>query len=225
MNETDLVARAARLWWPNLPTLLVGSVLVAAAWSLIRSLTAVSPWLPVVGIGLVVLPLLAGLLDTCATLLGDEHAGVQRWLRRLPATVWRTWRVTVPVVVVALLASVAGSTWQHAGQLWMLGCWAVCSAVLAGLALVAVIALPYSVQSGADAREVWLVSAYLATRAPLPVLGIAAACGLTAWASGHLSFAVLLLVPAPVALVWAAGAIEVTRRGRTRLASRADATV
>jgi hypothetical protein len=225
MSDQDLVAKAARLWWPNLPALLIGSVLVAAAWSLVRGLSEAGGWVPVVGIGLVVLPLLAGLLDTCLTLLDDEHAGIRRLARRLPVTVWRTWRVTAPMILVALLAVAAGSAWHSAGQLWILGSWAVCSAVLAGLACVGLVALPYSVRSGAEVRDVWLVSAYLATRNPLPVLGIAAACGLTVWVSAYLSFALLLLVPAPLALVWAAGAAEVSRRGRERLASRADATV
>jgi hypothetical protein len=95
--------------------------------------------------------------------------------------------------------------------------WAVCWGALAGLTLVATMALPYSLRSGDTWREVWLVGVYLASRSPLIVLGILAACGLVVWAAAHLSFALLLLLPAPLALVWAAGAAEATRRGRHRL--------
>jgi hypothetical protein len=93
------------------------------------------------------------------------------------------------------------------------------------MVLVGVIALPYSLRSGVGWRDVWLVSAYLATRNPLAVLGIVAACTLAVWAAAFLSFAMLLLLPAPLALAWSAGASEACRRGRARLALRVGTSV
>lgn len=230
-DDTDLVGKAAGLWWPNLPALLLGSVLVAAAWALVRYASTIGGsqstqggTVSIVGIGLVVLPLTAALVDVCTVLIGDEHAGVRRLVRRLPVTTRRAWRVSLPVTAVALLTTAAGAAWQQAGQIWMLASWAVCSAALAVLVLVGVIALPYSLRSGVGWREVWLVSAFLATRHPLAVLGVLAACALAVWVAAHLSFAMLLLLPAPLALVWAAGASETCRRGRARLALRTGAS-
>lgn len=94
----------------------------------------------------------------------------------------------------------------------------MCTAVLLGLVVVGVIALPYALSSHADWKEAWLVGAFLATRHPVLVLGVLSACGVTVWVAAHLSFALLILLPAPLALVWAAAASEAGRRGRARLA-------
>ncbi len=231
-HEADLVRKAAGLWWPNLPALLLGSVLVAGAWAVVRYLAMIGgsqsthgSAISVLGIGLVVLPLIGALIDTCTVLLGDEHAGVRRLVRRFPITTWRAWRVSLPVTAVALLTTAADVAWQQAGQVWMLASWAVCSAALAGAVLVGVIALPYSLRPGVGWRDVWLVSAYLASRNPLAVLGIVAACTLAVWAAAYLSFAMLLLLPAPLALAWSAGASQASRRGRARLALRVGTSV
>ena len=95
----------------------------------------------------------------------------------------------------------------------------ICTAVLLGLVFVGVIALPYALRSRATGREVWLVGAFLATRHP--VLGARVSCrpaAASVWAAAHLSFALLILLPAPLALVWAAAASEASVRGRVRLA-------
>ena len=81
-----------------------------------------------------------------------------------------------------------------------------------------VIALPYALRSHAPWKETWLVGAYLATRHPVLALGVLSACGVTVWAAAHLSFALLVLLPAPLALIWAAAGSEACLRGRARLA-------
>ena len=216
-GRSDL-ARAAREWWPNLPMLLVGSVAVAAGWAVLRSVAAGSGWVALLGIGLLVIPLLAGLLDGCLRLLDDQHVGVVQLVRGLPGVVRRSWRVTGPVTVVALLADAAAVAWLRGGQSWMLVSLGICTAVLLGLVFVGVIALPYALRSHVSWREVWLVGAFLATRHPVLALGVLSACGVAVWAAAHLSFALLILLPAPLALVWAAAASEASVRGRVRLA-------
>jgi protein-S-isoprenylcysteine O-methyltransferase Ste14 len=216
----DLVRRAAREWWPNLPMLLVGSIAVAAGWAMLRSVAAGSGWVALLGIGVLVVPVLAGLLDGCLRLLDDQHVGALQLLRGLPAVVVRSWRVTGPVTLVALLTDAAAVAWQRGGQPWMLVSLGICTAVLLGLVLVGVIALPYALSSRAGGRETWLVGAYLATRHPVLAVGVLSACGVAVWAAAHLSFALLILLPAPLALIWAAAASEASLRGRVRLAGR-----
>jgi hypothetical protein len=165
-----------------------------------------------------VTPLLAGLLDGCLRLLDDQHVGVLQLVRGLPGAVGRSWRVTAPVTGVALLADAAAVAWQRGGQAWMLVSLGICTAVLLGLVFVGVIALPYALRSHAGWRETWLVGTFLATRQPVLALGVLSACGVTVWVAAHLSFALLILLPAPLALVWAAAASEASLRGHVRLA-------
>ncbi len=215
---SDPLRRAAREWWPNLPMLLVGSIAVAAAWAVLRT-AAGSGWISLLGIGLLVIPLLAVLLDGCLRLLDDQHVGVLQLARGLPGVVRRTWLVTGPATLVALLADAAAVAWQRGGQPWMLVSLGICTAVLAGVVFVGVIALPYALRSHASWKETWLVGAYLASRHPVLALGVLSAAAVTVWAAAHLSFALLLLLPAPLALIWAAAGSEACLRGRARLAS------
>ena len=78
------------------------------------------------------IPLLAGLLDGCLRLLDDQHVGVLQLVRGLPGVVRRTWLVTGPVTLVALLADAAAVAWQRGGQPWMLVSLGICTAVLLG---------------------------------------------------------------------------------------------
>ena len=91
--------RAAREWWPNLPMLLVGSIVVAAGWAVLRSVAG-SGWISLVGLGLLLIPLLAVLLDGAAA-CSTTRVGVLQLVRGLPGVVGRAWRVTGPVTVVA----------------------------------------------------------------------------------------------------------------------------
>ena len=132
--------------------------------------------LSLLGAGLVVVPLFAGLLHSCTQLLADEHVGVLQLARRMPGILTCAWRVTVPITSVALLAGAAGAAWQRGGQPWMLVSLGMCVAVLAVVVVVGVMALPYSLLSNGGGREVWLVGAFLATRHPVLVLGVLSAC-------------------------------------------------
>jgi hypothetical protein len=214
----DLVQRAAREWWPNLPLLLLGSIPVAAGWAALRAVAGGSSWIALLGTGVLVLPLFAALLHSCTRLLAHEHVGVLQLVRRWPHLVVRAWRVTGPLTLVAVLTATAAAAWQQGGQPWMLLSLGICAAVLAGVVVVGVVALPYALRGDTGWTETWLVSAYVASRHPVPVLGVLSACGVAVWASAHLSFALLILVPGPLALIWAAAVSEAILRGRERLA-------
>lgn len=214
----DRLPPVVRTWWVNLPLLLLASIPVAVGWVMLRSIPSTWAWAALLGTGLLVTPLFAGLLSAGARLLDDEHVRVLQLARELPRIVVRSWRVTAPVTLVALLTAAAATAWQQGGRPWMLVSLGMCAAALAAGVFVGVIALPYALRSHANGREAWLVGAYLATRQPVLALGVLSACALTVWAAAHLSFALLVLLPAPLALVWASAGAQACTRGQAQLA-------
>ncbi|SEQ87732.1 hypothetical protein [Microlunatus flavus] len=211
---------ALRTAWSELPVLLLGSVPVAAAWAVLRSLPPGWGWLALLGVGLVVLPALAVLVRGCEVLLEGERVGVADLLLDL-VRCWPTAaRVTVVPTAAALLALIGLHVWRVSHQTWVLASVGACLAVTVATAVVAVVALPYVLRTGEPARRTWLVCSYVATRDLVPVLAVVSALGLGVWGAAHLSFALVLLLPAPLALVWACALATATRRSRARLASR-----
>lgn len=217
---TDASPGALRTVWPNLPVLLLGSVPVAAAWAVLRVLPGNHGWLAVAGIGLVVLPALAALVRGCEILLGEEHFG----LADVAPTLLRGWptalRVTVVPTTAALLTVLALDVWRMTQQAWVLASIGVGLALTAVAALVGIVALPYSLRTGEPPRQVWLVSCYVTSHNLVPVLGVASALGLGVWGASHLSFALVLLLPAPLALIWATAVASATRHSQDLLDSR-----
>jgi len=216
----DSLAHAARLLWPNLPVLLLGSVLVAIGWSVARALSPQLGWGTVLGLGLVVVPAFAALLRGCEVLLTDEHFGVSDLVRTGGRALLPALKVTAGPTLAVLLTLSALRLWQLSGQQWMLVSVVLGAAVsLLGL-YTAVVALPYLVRTGATLRSTWLVSFYIATRNPVPVLAVLSAVALAVWAAAYLSFALIVLLPAPLALVWAAAVTQATERSHATLAAR-----
>ena len=215
--EPDALRRSLRLLWPNLPVLLTGSVLVAAGWVLVRALSNYAGSISILGVGLLVVPLFAALLNAAESLLDDDHVGIPQFVRSLGRSFGRAAKLTALPTGAVLLTLQTMLAWQVSGQAWMLASLGL-SATATVVALYAgVIALPYAVRTGATLREVWLVGIYVATRNPVLVLGVVSAVVLTARAAAYLSFALLLLLPGPLALVWSAAATMAEERSRARL--------
>lgn len=222
-GSADRVREASRLVWPNLPVLLLGSVPVAAGWAVARALPPSLGWLALLGIGLGVVPAFAALLRGCEVLLGGDHFGIADLVRALGRAYRPAVRVSLLPTAALLLALLAAELWRVTGQGWMLASLGAAAAVgLVGL-VAGVVTLPYVLRTRCGWREGWLVGLYLTTRAPVPVLAVLAAAGLVVWGAAHLSFALLLLLPAPLALVWAAAVAVVTDEGRSRLVLRRSA--
>lgn len=213
----DQLRHASRLLWPNLPMLLVGSVVVAVGWSVVRALPSQLGWLAVLGLGLGVLPAFAALLRGCEVLLTDEHFGV----RELGVSLVRDYRPAVMVTVVpmatVLLTVMATELWRVSRQSWMLMSVGLGVSLSVVTIFAGVIALPYIVRTRSGIVDGWRVSLYVASRNPVPVLAVLSALALAAWAAAHLSFALLLLLPAPLALVWATATAVATASSRKRL--------
>ncbi|MET1005961.1 MAG: hypothetical protein ABWX96_10445, partial [Propionibacteriaceae bacterium] len=205
MSTRDHPREALRLLWPNLPLLLLGSVLVSVAWLLVRAVAPGLSLLAVILHGVLTVPTFAALLWSCQVLLTGEHVRVATLfatlVRRYPTTV----RASLPLTAVVLLTFSAFDVWHVSGQAWML--------VSVGLGLSAsvlalyswILALPYAVRTPSQpVKRWWLVGFFTATRNPVPVLGVLSLLGLSVWVVQSASFAFTFLVPALLALVWAA---------------------
>lgn len=211
-----------RTAWANLPVLLLGSVPVAVVWVAVRALPPAFGWLALAGVGLVLLPALAALVHGCTLLLAGEDFGptalVPTLVRTYPAAVG----VTALPTASAVLTLLALHVWRLSHQPWVLASIGAGLAVSVVAGLVAVVAVPYRVATRAPLRETWLVSCFVVTRNLVPVLAVASAVGLAVWAASHLSFALVLLLPAPLALVWASAYSSATRRSQDHLAALAS---
>lgn len=219
-GSTDQLRRAGSQLWPNLPVLLVGSVVAAAAWALVRSLPPQLGWLAVLGAGLLVLPALAGLLRAWETLLADEHFGLADLGLTLTRCFLPTVGVTALPTLAVLLTVLALELWQHSGHTWMLASVGVGVSVSAVTMYAGVIAVPYVLRTGAGLVEGWLVALYVASRNPMPVLAVLSAVALAVWGAAYLSFALVLLLPGPLTMVWAAAVAVATQHSQAQIAGR-----
>lgn len=212
---------AAGALWPNLPVLLCGSLVVAAAWAVVRAPYVHLGSVSALGLGLLVVPAFAALLRGSEVLLREEHFGVESLVRCLP----RVWAPAVKVAALptaaVMLTWAARDLWRLSGQTWMLAS-VTLGAVVSLLALyTGVVALPYVVRTRCRLVEGWLVSFYIATRNPVPVLAVLSAVTLGVGAAAYLSFAMVLLLPGPLALIWAAAVSTAIEHSSTHLAKRA----
>jgi hypothetical protein len=201
----DHPRRALGLLWPNLPLLLTGSLLVSLTWLLVRM---VAPGLSLVAVilhSLLVVPTFVALLVTCQVLLIGEHVRVSDLFRTWGRRYLRSVMATLPVTVAVLLTFAALDVWHLSGQVWML--------VSVGLGLTVsvlalfswVLALPYALGSASGSvKRWWLVGFFAASHNALPVLGVLSLAGLCVWVVQTYSIAFTFLVPALLALVWAA---------------------
>lgn len=221
-DPADHLRHASRLLWPNLPVLLCGSLLVAGTWSLVRALPPQLGWVAVLGIGLVNLPAFAALLHGSEVLLADEHFGVADLFRQLARGFGPAVRVTVLPTLAVLLTLAAVDLWQLTGQTWMLASVGLGMATSLVALYTGVVALPYVVRTRSPLVQGWLVSCFIATRNPVPVIGVLAAVALGVWAAAYLSFALIVLIPGPLALVWAAAVATATERSQAHLAVRSS---
>jgi hypothetical protein len=207
--------KAVTALWPNLPVLLAGSAIVGVGWMITQALPG---WIAVVGFGLLVLPPLAALTDGCRMLIKDEHFGMAALFRSLP----RTYAVTIKIIfipmIMTVLTTLTVGLWQQTGRGWLLPSVVVGCLVCAASIFVAVVAVPYALAGRSTVKHTWLVSAYLASRHPIAVLSTISAVVLLGLVVEHLSFALIILFPGPLAMLWASGLTSAISRGQESLA-------
>lgn len=205
--EAEIIRGALRGVWPSLPALLVASAAICA--------TAVAPIVVAPGINPIavivaalacgpLLPPLAAVTNEMTTPsdVGGGHGTIRTWWLTL-RTQWRFGMTTalVPAVPGALLL-VAVEVWRATGNIAV-----VPSFVASGIVtLLAVLGLTAAIPLGTsrtDLRGVRLWRAAVSTVAVRPTrfVAVASAAGFGVWAATHVSASVLLLVPAPTAIV------------------------
>lgn len=214
----DPVRRAAGLIWPNLPVLILGSVLAVLPLGLARVLAPGPVGTALLG-GLFLLAA-APLLRTAMVLLAGDHRGIGGLLRGLGQDLLTALPIATPPAVAAALTAVAVQLWETERLLWLIGSAAAGGAVTVILGVIMVVALPYRLHSGCSARAAWLIGLYATTRRPVPVIAVLCAAGLLGSALPAVSLALGFLALGPFALLWAAAATAVLDHGRALLDRR-----
>ena len=216
-RDVDPLRHAAALLWPNLPVLLAGSVVVVVAVAVVKVVAPLSGILAITGSGLLVLPALAASVRGAQVMLADEVFGLADLFRTLARGYRPTAGLAAPAVVALCLADVAAGQWIAHRQSWMMVSLGLCLAV-SGIALVlAVIAVPYRLRTRTRSVDCWRVAAYVTSRHPVPVVAVLSVFLLLGWAVDHVSLALMIIVPGPLALLWAVAAGSATTDSRDRL--------
>lgn len=211
VDTKNHVRDAVRAAWPDLPTLLVGSILFCAVAAFI---IAMSPGVNVVSIllsSVLLVPIIGALAQTVQLTVAEGSApSPLRLLRTLPRTWWLTMRECLALAVSSTLVFFAFGVWtQTSDPVWLFSL-AASGTVSALSLLCTIVALPLRLRRpDLSARHLWLISLTVVVRDPVPIIGVVVAGGLGIWAVTSLTASLLLLVPLFLAIIWAA-AIGVT---------------
>lgn len=201
-HESVVMRRAMRGVWPHLPVLLIGSIAVCAG-AAVSALVApgVTP-VSVLAIALLVMPQYTALVAVAGGIILRRDGTFREW----GGSFIRSWRttatVTLPTAAAMALLLVAVHVWQLSGQPWVLvplGTAATVSAIgILGLTA----ALPLAAERpGLRGTALWIAALFLVAKRPLPFIAVACLAGLGIWAATVWTASLLLLLPAPVALV------------------------
>ena len=200
--EAEIIRGALRGVWPSLPALLVASAAICLA--------AVVPIVVAPGINPVAVlvaalacgPLLPALAAVANETTTDGHGTIRTWWTTV-LSYWRFGLTTslVPAVAAALLL-VALEVWRATGSAAV-----VPSFVASGIVtLVAVLGVTAAIPLGTsipDLRglQLWRTAVSIVAVRPARFVAVASAAGFGLWAATEASASVLLLVPAPTAIV------------------------
>lgn len=204
-SENEVLTHTLRGLWPSLPALLAASVALCLAGTLtVLVLPGLSPLSAVLGAALAG-PGGAALLATVGDIASTGQATVRTWWLKL-RTLWGFGvRNSLPVgaVLAAFLGALA--VWQRTSAVWALpslGLSGACT-VLGSLGMPAVLALG-AARPGLRGRLLWICALHLVARSPLRFLAGPSVALLGVWAATAWSASLLLLVPAPAAVVMSA---------------------
>lgn len=223
-RAVDPVRHAAELLWPNLPVLLAGSVVVVVACGVVRTLAHPSGLLSVLGFALLVVPALAALLRCAQVLVAGDAFGLVDLGRAFVRSYRPAVTVAAPAAAALALADVAAGQWVVHQRGWMMVSLGLCLAVATVAVAVGIVALPYALRTGCRSADACLVAAYVVTRRPVPVLAVVSAIVLLGWAGQHVSLALMIIFPGPLALLWAVATRSAIDDSRHRLDQHAAST-
>jgi hypothetical protein len=218
MKHDDVIATTLRGVWPSLPALLAGSagVCVAAVVPVI-----VAPGINPVALMLtavVVVPFVAALVAVVDDISDGTPATIGAWWRELGA-LWR-WSAGLGLLAAVpaslFLAAVEAVSSTGSPLMWP------SFAVTGAATVIAVLGLMAALPLGAAHRQLrgwalWMASLYVISRHPVRFVAVATTIVGGVWAATALSASLLLLVPAPAAIVavtatWTSTPDTLTRR-------------
>jgi hypothetical protein len=197
-----LIRTTLRGVWPSLPALTVGSVAVCAG--------AVAPVLVAPGVNPVaaivaavtVAPPAAALVASVNELAFGDDATIRTWWRAL-RSLWRRAIGSALAVAVAIsLFLAAHEAVRATGSPWFWPSFAMtgAAAVLAVLALTAAMPLA-AARPEMRGRSLWLTALAVVAHRPTRFVAVGSAVAAGVWAAAAWTASLLLLVPAPAAIV------------------------
>lgn len=205
VEQRILLRRSVRGLWPHLPLLTLASVTVCMS-ACVAALIApgVTP-VSVMLLAVLAAPAVTALAAVANTVVGEDDASFAVWRRA-----WRTGLhhgvlAVLPLGACGGLFVIAVEVWRHSGQPLLLTSVGVSGAVAA--CLVPLTAAMVHIVTGLPTlgrRAQWRMAARLVLRWPVRFLAAPVLLGFGAWLAIQAGVSLLLLVPAPVALISAA---------------------
>lgn len=204
-EQRILLRRSMRGLWPHLPLLMLGSVAVCLSAGVAALVTPGATPLSVILLAVLVTPAATAIGAVANAVVGEDDAGHADWRRGWAAGVRNGVAAIIPIAITGSLFVVAVEVWRRSGQPLLLTSVGVSGAVTA--CLVPVTAAMVQVTTGLpalDRRSQWRTAASFVVRWPVRFLAAPILLGFGAWLAIQVSASLLLLVPAPVALISAA---------------------
>ncbi|WP_157063393.1 hypothetical protein [Luteipulveratus mongoliensis] len=196
------MSRTLRGWWPHLPTLLCASVAICLSAGLTVALAPGVTPVSVLLAALLLGPWAAGLVACVHQIVIEDDTSVRQWVHSVRRFAVFGVVVSTPPAVAAALLVVALRAWHLSGSVVALAPVAVSGAVTVLLLLGGVAALPLGIaRPHLRGTRLWLTAFHLVSRWPVRFVAGPVLVVLGVWASTSLTASLLLLVPAPAALV------------------------
>lgn len=200
--QQTILRRATGGLWSHLPTWLCASVAICAAAALT---VVIAPGITPVSVllaAVLLTPFVSALIAAVDQVVRTDDVSVSFWwksIRRFASFGYGV--VAAPAVAVALLV-VAWTVWQRTESTVALAPVVVSGAVSAVLVLASTAVLPLGIaRPTLRGSRLWLTACHLVARWPVRFLAAPSLLAFGVWASTEVSASLLLLVPAPVALV------------------------
>lgn len=204
-GERVVMRRAFRGMWTYLPVLLAGSILVCAVSVLVVLIAPGITPVSVLLIAALVVPAFGALVGVANGIVMRGDSRMRAWGSALVTGWWLTTRLAAAPAVAIALCLVAREVWQRTSSplaLVPVGIAIVVSGILTlGLAAALPLALERRQLRGI---RLWASALYLVAKQPIPFVAVICAAAMGVWAATAFSASLLLLVPAPLALLCSA---------------------
>lgn len=204
-DQRVLLRRSMRGLWPHLPLLTVGSVVVCVAAVDAALIAPGATPVSALVFAVLVAPGMTALGAVANSVLQNDDSPLTSWSGGFREGIRRGIPAVIPLAISGALFLVAMEVWRGSDQPALLASVAVGGAVTLGLVpLTAAMVQTATALPSMTIREQWRTSALLVLRWPVRFIAAPILLGFGVWIATQFSVALLLLVPAPVAMVSAA---------------------